>query len=160
MSRLTAALATCSAPADSVADSAYIAHCLATIRADNRFDAQLNASRDSVLFRVTSRHIGIDERELRAYHGVSLDVVNRALMRAINAVNATTTATSGGGGGWRAPCLVVPTTLANDGGGLWLRASLLARLATFDKLWPIVLEVTARVLSKHFKNIGGCKCHY
>ena len=41
------------------------------------------------MFRVTSTHIGIDEGELRAYHGITLDAVNRELLRAINAINAT-----------------------------------------------------------------------
>ena len=153
--QLTERLLACAEPASSSSSSASCdtSAILDKLASDDRFRASITDDGGALLFRVTADHIGIEERELRAYHGVSLDRVNKSLLQAINAVNATRLSTDR-----TAPCLVTPTRRNDD--QLWLRFALNSADAKFDALWTIVESVTDRVLTRAFKGVSGCKCSY
>jgi G3E family GTPase len=82
---LEALLRSCAvvAAADNVESVTVVPEALAI---DPRLSTRLEAP-NMLLFRVTAGFTGMSEVELRAYHGVTLERVNMAVLRAANAVN-------------------------------------------------------------------------
>lgn len=119
------------------------------IAGDKRLAARIEAP-NILIFRVSADFTGMSEAEMRAYHGITLDRINYAVLRAANALNVARSPTQR-----LEQALLTP--VRRDNGKLWLRYALTpdngaALLAALD-------DVLERTLERETSSIG-CKCQY
>ncbi len=119
------------------------------IAGDKRLAAFIEAP-NILIFRVSAEFTGMSEAEMRAYHGITLDRINYAVLRAANALNVARSPTQR-----LEQALLTP--VRRDNGKLWLRYALTpdngaALLAALD-------DVLERTLERETSSIG-CKCQY
>lgn len=141
------AVVTSAAAADDDVD-ARVSQVPEALAKDPRLAATIEAP-NVLLFRVTADFTGMSETELRAYHGITLDRINLAVLRAANAVNVARPPTAR-----LRPALITPV---RRDGTLYMRYALTT--SNFDSLRLVLDAVLAPTLERELSGIN-CRCQY
>ena len=147
---LDAQLRSCAAPLGATPPPTEPVSVPPRIANDKRLTARIEAP-NHLLFRVSADFTGMSEAEMRAYHGITLDRINYAVLRAANAINVSRAPTQR-----IAQALITPVRSSDDG-KLWLRYALLPE--NVEPLLEALYGVLERTLERETAGIG-CRCQY